>query len=314
MPTFCRHNRFIERCPICSKDLPEDSPLRPRASRSSQPGAKRSTAARAPRAGAARPGGSSTRRAPRGESLRVRREVRAQDDGFRSALVPGLHASADAERLAREIAASQARLIGLAVEPPGRYADVKALAISDLEHATSICVDIAIPSDTRAAYRNWVERSGGTQVDAFRGDPSWTPERRFERLFERLALPGFPRGSRYELLVTLGRLGLYELRAGSLQLAGAAGASGDATTLAAKRIFAIGDPLLLERRAAALAHAVDAPIEALDRALAKWGADGRDAHGVDADALDEGALDANPLDTDALDEDALARAREALGL
>ena len=75
-------------------------------------------------------------------------------------------------------------------------------------------------------------------------------------VFERLALPGFARMGRYELLVTLGRLGLYELLPDSLQLAGARGLSAeDLTTLAAKRVFGIGDPLLLERRAAALAQA-----------------------------------------------------------
>ena len=83
--------------------------------------------------------------------------------------------------------------------------------------------------------------------------------------------PGFGRTGRYELLVTLGRLGLYELRADSLHLAGTRGTSTeDPTMLAAKRVFAIGDPLLLERRAATLAEAVSVPVEALDLALANW--------------------------------------------
>jgi hypothetical protein len=256
----------------------------------------------------------------------VRRETRAEDDGYRSRLVPGLHARADAERLADEIAFSYGRLIALAVEPVGRYAEAKALAASDIEQATWMCFEIAVtPSDadhsgdgapgelagapgtggaserggeTREAYRNWIKRSGGSQAEAFRGDPSWTPERRFERLFERLALPAFPRRPRYELLVTLGRLGLYDVRAGSLQLVGA-GTGEDETTLAAKRIFAIGDPLLLERRAAALAGAIDVPIEALDLALANWAAPRRITLGFPADVLDE---------------DALARAGDALGL
>ena len=76
---------------------------------------------------------------------------------------------------------------------------------------------------------------------------------------------------RYDLLVTLGRLGLYELRADSLHLSSASEAHfGDLTTLAAKRVFAIGDPLLLERRARTLAEAVSVPIETLDLALANW--------------------------------------------
>ena len=54
------------------------------------------------------------------------------------------------------------------------------------------------------AYRAWAQRSG-SQAAAFCGDASWTPERRFDRVFERLALPGMDRGARFDLLVTLGR-------------------------------------------------------------------------------------------------------------
>ena len=45
------------------------------------------------------------------------------------------------------------------------------------------------------AYRAWAARSG-SQGAAFTGEPAWTPERRFARAFERLALPGFGRGAR----------------------------------------------------------------------------------------------------------------------
>ncbi len=118
------------------------------------------------------------------------------------------------------------------------------------------------------AYAQWVSRAGGgSQAAAFTGDGAWTPERRFARLFERLALPGFSRAGRYELLVTLGRLGIYELQADSLQLGGG---GDDPTTLAAKRVFGIADPLLLDRRAGALAEASQVPLEALDLALANW--------------------------------------------
>jgi hypothetical protein len=239
----------------------------------------------------------------------VRRESRSEDDGFRSELVPGLHASADAERLAAEVAFAQGVLAALALAPVGRYAEARELAGTDIEAATLTCFQIAAAprtpleidrsAESEAAYLAWVERSGGSQAEAFRGESSWTPERRFERLFERLALPGFPRAPRYHLLVTLGRLGLYELRAGSLQLAGAPAAGDDATTLAAKRIFAIGDPLLLERRAGALAAAADVPIDALDLALANWGSAERITLGFPGEVGDEGAL---------------ARTREALGL
>jgi alpha-glutamyl/putrescinyl thymine pyrophosphorylase-like protein len=339
MPTFCRHNRFLERCPICSKTLPGAAPTAGR------------RPARAARAGKAAAGGEGGRRRARDAGLRVQREDRAADDGYRSALVPGVRASADADRLAQEIAFASARLRALEVDPPGLYGEARALAAPDLERATWMCfltaylsplddgddpfagirdVLVAAPTlaaadesldlseiplgprsshepargaETLGAYRQWVARvggEGGTQVLAFAGDPAWSAERRFERLFERLALPGFGRVGRYELLVTLGRLGLYELRPDSLHLAGAGGVSGaDATTLAAKRVFGIGDPLLLDRRAAALAQAAGVPIEALDLALVNWAAPRRASVGVSPELEDA---------------DAFARAGEALGL
>ncbi len=132
----------------------------------------------------------------------------------------------------------------------------------------------------------------GTQAAAFTGDPAWSPERRFERVFERLALPGFARMGRYELLVTLGRLGLYELTPDSLQLAGARGLSSeDLTTLAAKRVFGIGDPLVLERRAQSLAQAAAVPIETLDLALANWQSPQPATLGFPRETLDDGAFE-----------------------
>src|SRR4029453_2339567 len=85
---------------------------------------------------------------------------------------------------------------------------------------------------TIVAYHAWAGRAG-SQEAAFTGEPAWTPERRFARVFERLALPGFPRAARFDLLAALGAAGLYELNAGELQLA----VGEDATTEAAKRIL-----------------------------------------------------------------------------
>jgi hypothetical protein len=272
----------------------------------------------------------------------VHREGRAQQDGYSSELIPGVHASADARRLADEIAFSSARLLALAEDPPDLYGEARALAEQDRERATWICFLIAYLSplegedpfagirlalargsgeelaggqlpdlgglplgprtshdpargaDTLLAYRQWVEHAGrsGGQALAFSGDPSWSPERRFERVFERLALPGFGRMGRYDLLLTLGRLGLYELRPDSLRLAGTAGPSaGDPTALAAKRMFAIGDPLLLERRAGALAGALSVPIETLDLALANWGATQRATLGFPPEIVDRMVLE-----------------------
>lgn len=289
--------------------------------------------------------------------LRVRREARAVEDGYSCALVPGLRASADAVRLAQELAFSAARLQALTVEPPGLYGQARAV---DLEEGTWICVVTACvgpaegedpfagarrllagaPDPQRlagaeelsalleevqlgargcesasavvealSAYRDWLARhggpaaggeAGGPQAQAFDGDPQWTAERRFERLYERLALRGTNRAVRYDLLVTLGRLGLYELRADSLHLGSGRGVSpSDAATDAAKRVFGIGDPMLLDRRAKALAQAASLPIEALDLALFNWGATQRAGGGIDPR---EG------------DETAEQLAREALGL
>lgn len=277
--------------------------------------------------------------------MRVRREGRAEDDGYRSTLVPGLRASADASRLAEEIAFASGRLQLLVSEPPGLYGEVRRLAGDDIERATWTCLLIAylcplegddpfagirlcleaqerelpdldgIPLGPRSshdpargvetlrAYWQWVQHSGregvadpaasaeGSQAVAFNGDPAWSEQRRFERIFERLALPGLGRMGRYDLLVTLGALGLYELRPDSLHLAGARGLSTeDVTTLAAKRLFGIGDPLLLERRASALAQAMEVPIETLDLALANWQAPQRASMGCPPETRDSDAL------------------------
>jgi hypothetical protein len=286
-----------------------------------------------------------------GQEVRVHRESRAGDDGYRSALLPGVRASADANLLAEEIAFAHGRLLALGAAPPDLYAEVRARAADDIERATWMCFLIAYLSpldgdqpfvairmvldaaagdlpgadvsgelagialgprtshdparavETLLAYRHWTEhadRSGahspegwvGQQTSAFTGDPEWSPQRRFERMFERLALPGFRRIGRYDLLVTLGRLGLYELRADALHFtSGPETSSSDLATLAAKRVFAIGDPLNLERRARALAEAIAVPIETLDLALANWGAGRRATLGFRADTCDRHALE-----------------------
>ena len=61
----------------------------------------------------------------------------------------------------------------------------------------------------------------------------------------------------------------------------------DDVTLGAKRVFGIGDPLLLERRAAGLAEAAELPIEALDLGLFNWQRGERAHGGVGDDAPDE---------------------------
>ena len=330
MPTFCRHNRFIERCPICRKTVPGYEEQQPSAGApGARPSSRRTPSGRAHRS--------------RGQSVgvSVRRELRAADDGYRSSLLPGLRASADAHRLAEEIAFSSGRLLALGAQPPGLYGEVRALAERDLEQATWTCFLIAYLSplegsepfagirmalgsergqltdldgiplgprtsheaarggETLRAYRAWAAQSG-SQARAFLGDASWSPQRRFERIFERLALPGLQRAARYELLLLLGALAIYELEPDGLHAAGAGAlAARDAATLAAKRVFGIGDPINLDRRAAALARTLAVPVGALDLALANWGSETRATLGFAPDTRDTAAFE---------------RAQQALGL
>ena len=130
---------------------------------------------------------------------------------------------------------------------------------------------------TLTAYRRWARRAG-SQAAAFRGDAGWPAERRFARVFERLALPGLHRGARFDLLVTLGRTGVYELRAQSLALGGT-----DEVTVAAKRAFGIGDVMLLDRRAAHFAQEGGISIEAFDLGLFNWERGERSAVGMKPD-------------------------------
>jgi len=144
------------------------------------------------------------------------------------------------------------------------WAKAEKLSLAGAETGPRTSLDPDRWPATIGAYRAWAGRAG-SQARAFGGEPDWTPERRFSRLFERLALPGLSRALRFELLTSLGALGVYELRAASLALGG-----GDEVTVAAKRALGIGDPLLLERRAAQLAEACQAPLAALDLALHSW--------------------------------------------
>jgi hypothetical protein len=300
VPTFCRHNRLIQNCPICSREQAIE--LRPivtsSAPRTTQPrpGTPRSRTARA----------TSAPRGAGGSRVTVRRVARGADDGYRSPLLMGLKSSADVGRLAEELAFAAHRLTTLEHDPPGLYREV-ADAGADLEERTWLAFLIAYLSPlegeepfaeiervrtswrsgespdladvqtgprsahapgrgsrTVEAYRTWASRAG-SQAAAYTGEAAWSPERRFARAFERLALPGLHRDARFDLLVTLGRLGLYDLRAASLALGGV-----NDVTVGAKRAFGIGDPLLLERRAGDLAQACGLPLEALDLALHNW--------------------------------------------
>ncbi len=343
LPSFCRHNRLLHTCPICSRE--QSVELRPvlssgapkAAGAKSRPdsghghgagahggavhgGAGHSTAGRPGSAGARRPASRATASRNTAAGVRVRHLARGAEDGYHSDLVPGLRSSADAEGLAEEIAFAAGRLQWLESDPPGLYAEVTDQSV-DLEERTWLAFLIAYlgpledddpfaciaaartswasgepPSldalrtgprgvheeergvATIDAYRAWAMRAG-SQAAAFTGEPSWTPERRFARAFERLAFPGMHRDGRFELLVLLGRLGCYDMHAGVLELGGE-----NEATVAAKRALGIGDTMLLERRAAELASACEVPLDALDLALHNWGQGRRVGAGIPADA------------------------------
>jgi len=274
-------------CPICSK---QDAPAAP---------------ARTPRVPRSRTGPARTPRASSG--VRLRQLTRAPDDGYDHPLVPGLRATADAARLAHELAFAIARLEELAQDPPGLYAEAAAAtdpeegvwlafliayvgpgrgsdpwseieaarvpwatgeppALDGLQGGPRSALVAARAPRTIEAYRAWAQRAGG-QLPALRGEADWEPARRFARTFERLAMPGLGRAPRFDLLVTLGALGLLEAQAGALFV----GADAlDPVVSAAKRVLGIGDAINLERRAAELARGVGVPIAALDLALSNF--------------------------------------------
>ena len=307
MPTFCRHNRLEANCPICSRKSRGAAVTPPRPARRPESRAVSTPSKRRPSSRAA-------------GDLKVRRLARAPDDGYEHDLLPGLRATVEAARLADELAFSAARLEQLERSPRGLYADV--VMLDDVEEQAWLAFQIVYLSPTEGedpfaeidrarttwasgdlpdlefvelgprtahdpargtrtldAYRAWAQRAG-SQAAAFSGDAAWTPQRRFERAFERLALPGFGRGPRYELLVVLGHLGVFDLRPWSLHLIDAM----DPTTIAAKRVFGIGDAMNLQRRASELATAAGVPIEALDLALLNWSR-------ADEDRITAGARD-----------------------
>jgi hypothetical protein len=331
VPTFCRHNHLVQNCPICSKEQAVE--LRPiitsSAPRTTQPRPSTPRPARARTGSTARSGGSSggltVRRVARGaddgyhsplviglksstDATRLAEELAFAD--ARLELLahepPGLYAEvADAAGETEErswLAFLIAYLCPL--EGEGPFAEIERVrtswasgelpALGGVELGPRTAHDPSRGTKTLEAYRAWAARSG-SQESAYTGDAGWSPDRRFARAFERLALPGLHRDARFDLLVTLGRLGVYEIAAGSLVLGGA-----NDVTVGAKRAFGIGDPLLLERRASELASACGLPLEALDLGLHNWQRGERAHLGVPADA--------EP------DPDTLARVSAALAL
>ena len=226
MPLFCRHNRLTQNCPICSRELAaERAAARPRAARRA-----RAPARSAPSDAAGAPPASSRARV-----------ARAADDGYRNPLVPGLRATADAERLAAALAWADARL-----EPPGPHPAVAEepdrgggdlarvpararparrarAARGDRRLAPELGERRApdIPgADPRTvpAYRAWAERAGA-QAAAFLGEPGVVARAALRRAPSSASrCPGCGRGARYELLITLGAAGVCDVAADALHI------------------------------------------------------------------------------------------------
>lgn len=240
--------------------------------------------------------------------LHVRKMERAPDDGYDSELVPGLRSSEDAKRLAEALSFSAARLEQLATAPTGLYAEVAnekdreeaawlcflIAYISPLETETPFSAieaarvpwstgelpnldgielgpraahDPAHGTHTIEAYRTWASKAG-SQIEALAGDAGLSPQRRFDQLWGRLALPGFRRRSRFEFLLLSSKLGLADVEPWTLMYKDAGAMS--TVGLAARRVFGSGDAIELRKRSARLMDAVDLPMAALDLALWNW--------------------------------------------
>jgi len=309
--SFCRHGTLTESCPICRVNAENDQRLA--AQRAARPATQR-RATGGPRSRALAGARSGT--------LTIRREARSADDGFRSALAPGLRSTADAERLAEELGRASGRLAALASEPPGLYAEVA--SEPDIEEASWLGLLIAYvgPLDgvedpfatIRAVRTSWRSGELPDLAEAQLGPRSpHTPERgdtalvAYRRWAERAgsqaaafnADPNWTAGQRFEraferlTLPGLDRRTRYDLLAvlgalGRYELAAPSLllSEDDPVTRAAKRVFGIGDRLTLERRTHELAQAAGVTIAAFDLALDNWAAAEPTALGV-GDADDE---------------------------
>jgi hypothetical protein len=198
VPLFCRHNRFEQNCPICSREKEAER----RASRPARATTPRRVGAPA-----------SPARKPRLVTRKLGQ--RSADDGYRNDLIPGVKATADAERLAACLVLATQRL-----EYPGPYPDVA--EEPDVETATRAAFMRTVGEESGsliAAFDSWAQRLGGVEK-AITGEATWPATRRFARAFERLSLPGITRAQRFDFLAVLGAAGTYDLEADALHPSG----------------------------------------------------------------------------------------------
>jgi hypothetical protein len=293
VPKYCRHGALAERCPICQASLEEEA--RTAASPPRSPAPRRGSTDARPRSNLSSRSRLIVRHEARASDDGYRTPLapglRATTDALRLATEigfacgrlatleldpPGLYGE-----IAREPDLEQAIWLAFLVAyigpleeeaDPDPFAGIEEVrtpwgTLPSLEGARlgpRTAHEPARGTATLEAYVRFAQRAG-SQAAAFGADPAWTAEQRFERVHERLALPGLHGRARYDMLVTLGRLGRYPLEAPGL-LPG----EDDPVTLSAKRVFGIGDRMNLERRARELAAAAQVPVAALDLALENW--------------------------------------------
>ena len=281
VPLFCRHNRLTANCPICSRELAAERAGAPR------PPGPRARAARArPAAPAAPPRRRHQARRPRGrrrlpQPARPRpardRRRRAPRRRARAGPTPGSSRPARTRRSPRS-RCRRRRSGSRSCSRSSRPARTSCTRRSSPSRPGWASDEVPEHPRRRPAHRSPPTAPGPSaparRPTAFLGEPAWTPERRFGRVFERLALPGLrPRAPRYELLADARRRRPLDARGRRA----APRRGDDATTLAAKRVLVSGDAMLLERRAARSRRGAAGCRSARSTAaLAVWG-DGRDA-------------------------------------
>lgn len=319
VPTFCRHGRFEASCAICRQEKAKSEPqaVRPQTKGTAARRPTSSSTAPTQRTGRSRTvvTGKLTRNADDGFRSDLLPGVRSSADAMVLAQELTLAearlssiATADAgpwaiigAQAGDQARAFVAALVVAVASPDGTAGSLVTAAgalaaleplLADVDDSGAIAGASTIAEILDAGPRGprahdaagvalavpaqLAQRSGGSLAAGLQGEASWTPERRFARLLDRLALKGLPRAVRYDLLVALGRSGALPLRADGLHL------GSDQVTDAAKRLFAVADVALLERRAAALVEATDVAWDALELAL--WNIAGADATGSGAAA------------------------------
>ncbi len=318
VPTFCRHGRFEASCAICRQEKAKAEPqtTRPasKGTAARRPASSQPSASAAPKRSRTVVTGKLTRNADDGfrsdllpgirssaDAMVLAQELtlaearlsaigtddagpwavvgRAGDSSqaFVAALVVAVASPDDAAGSLATTAAALAALEPIVAELDDSGTLPGASAIAEIIDAgprgprahDASGAALAVPAQL-------AQRSAGSLAAGLQGEASWTPERRFARLLDRLALKGLPRAVRYDLLVALGRAGALPVRADGLHL------GNDQVTDAAKRLFAVADVALLERRAAALVEVTEVAWDALELAL--WNIAGADATGSGAAA------------------------------